>query len=175
MAFEETQFAFMSKIHELMRSTEYEKYNKYSGNIVEFKDLKTAKSLGLYDLSPDCRKIYRGLLKDIQALKGEEGKEVNYLDKIHKLLMARRLFLLKEIDDMGEEPIEKSLIDAEDYVIKLANIYMEIFREWAFIVEKYNNLDKINCRRSQLEPDVAKHIARYMPEHLFRMTYYFTN
>lgn len=171
--FEETSLAFQSKVHELMNGTGYEKYNKYPENVIKFKDLKTAKTLGLYDISPDCRKIYKSLLKDINDMKGEDGKEVNYLDRIHKLLLSRRVFLLRETEDLGQQPAEKSLMDADEFVIKLANVYMELFREWTFIVEKYNNLDKVSVRRSQLDPQVARNAVRYMPEHLFRLSYVF--
>lgn len=171
--YEESQLSFSSKIYEFMNSTTYEKYNKYPENITKFKDQKTAKSLGLYDISPDCRKIYRSLLKDIENMKDPEGKEIDYIEKIQKLLWSRRAFLLKEIEDNEVTPPEKSLIDADEFVVKLAHVYMELFRTWTFIIEKFNHLEKVNCIRKELEPAMVKHIARYMPEHLFRMQYKF--
>lgn len=169
--YEESRHLFESKVYELMNGTTYERYKKYEKNIVEYKDVKTAKALGLYDLSPDCRKIYKKLLVDIETMKDPEGKEVDYQKKINELLLTRRNFLMKEIDDLFIEPPEKSLMDAHEYVIKLANIYMELYRAWVFVVEKFNNLEKINVRRKQLPAEIVKKVAQYMPEHLFRLQY----
>ena len=174
MAYEESKLMFESKLYSLMKGCAYEKYEKENKKLVEFKDVKTAKSINLYEISSDSRQVYKELLKTISSIKTEDGRDPNYLIEIYKLLNKRRNFLRKELDDNDVELAEKSLIDADPMIIKLANLYYEMFREWTFIVEKFNHLSEINCKRKELDAEDLKKIAQFMPEQLFRMQYKFT-
>ena len=133
MAYEESKLMFESKLYSLMKGCAYEKYEKENKKLVEFKDVKTAKSINLYEISSDSRQVYKELLKTISSIKTEDGRDPNYLIEIYKLLSKRRNFLRKELDDNDVELAEKSLIDADPMIIKLANLYYEMFREWIFI------------------------------------------
>jgi hypothetical protein len=169
---EELRSIFQTKVFDLIKSTEYEKRAKYHENVTQFKDIEKAKKLNLYDLSPDCRRIYKSLIKDIEGLKGTATKEVNYLFKINEILKERREFLLEEIeDDNGTEEIEKSLIDAHEYITKLAFIYMELYRIWVHVVEGFNNLNKIHVHKMQLDDTMKRQISRFSQETIFRNQY----
>lgn len=166
MAFEELQLEFRSKIHRLIKGVSHEKHQKYGKAKIEgFVDAKRAKALKLYGISPDARLIYKSLDKEIKELKGEDGRDPNYLLLINDLLKKRRLFLNQECG--GD--IDEDLMDADAEIIKLTKIYKELYMIFVDIVREKRCLDKIGIKRKVLMPEVVNNIRRYTKEQIFLM------
>jgi hypothetical protein len=173
--YEETKERYLQFLESQIKGLSFERNLRYKNAIEDFEDTKKAKEVGVYKLSADGRRIVTELIKSINNIKDPEGKEINFIIKINDLLKRRRAFLLSEIGDDEGEPIDQTMIDSSALVIKLANIYMELYRAWIHMLDEGNKLSMVKVVKQELPPELVRRKERFSREYTFRKEFILAN